>query len=204
MTGAAVAPLEFAQVRLTAEALARAFDDSPIVRYLIPKDRPRLIGMRAMFISGLLDAYHHGEAWVATDDDTIVGAGIWLPPGAFPPTTGRQMRQLLHLIAVAPVAPMALPRSLRYLRRVEAAHPHDEHWYLATLGVDPEHQGRGHGNRLLEAVLPKVDAAGLPTYLETDKERNLAYYRRFGFEEVEQLHPVEGAPPSWTMWRDPR
>lgn len=204
MSGAAIAPLAFSQIRLTSEALARAFDDSPIVQYLIPKDRPRTIGLRAMFNAALIDAYHHGEAWVATDDGTIVGGGIWLPPGSFPPNPRRQTRQLLHLIAVAPVAPLALPRSLRYLRRVEAAHPQVEHWYLSTLGVDPEYQGRGHGNRLLGAVLPKVDEAGLPTYLETDKERNLAYYRRFGFEELEALHPVEGAPPSWTMWRDPR
>lgn len=202
MAEAGVAPLQYAQVRLTAEALARAFDDSPIVRYLIPKDRPRTVGMRATFISSLLDAYKHGEAWVATEDDEIVGAAVWLPPGGFPPTTGRQVRQLMHLLAVAPVAPRALPRSLRYLRRVEAVHPHAEHWYLSVLGVDPEHQGRGWGGRLLEAVLPKVDEVGQPVYLETDKERNLAYYRRFGFELTEELFPVEGAPPTWTMWRD--
>jgi ribosomal protein S18 acetylase RimI-like enzyme len=204
MTGAEVAPLEYARIRLAAEALTRAFDDSPIVRYLIPKDRSRTVGLRAMFISALVDAYKHGEAWVATHEDTVVGAAIWLPPGAFPPGSGRQFRQLLHLLVVAPVAPLALPRSLRYLRRVEAVHPHGDHWYLSTLGVDPDHQGRGHGQRLLDRVLPKADEAGMPTYLETDKERNLAYYRRFGFEEIEQLHPVEGAPPTWTMWRDPR
>ena len=204
MPEAGVAPLQYAQIRLAAEALARAFDDSPIIRYLIPKDRPRTVGMRATFIAGLLDAYKHGEAWIATADDEIVGAAIWLPPGGFPPTAGRQLRQVLHLLAVAPVAPLALPRSLRYLRRVEAVHPHEEHWYLSVLGVDPAHQGRGWGGRLLDTVLPKVDEAGLPAYLETDKERNLAYYRRFGFELVEQIHPVAGGPPTWTMWRDAR
>ncbi len=204
MTEAAITRLRYAQIRLAAEALARAFDDSPIVRYLIPKDRPRTIGARATFIAALVDADKHGEAWVATSGDEIVGAAVWSPPGGFPPSTGRQLRQLLHLLAVAPAAPRALPRSLRYLRRVEAVHPHDEHWYLSVLGVDPTYQGQGWGSRLLEAVLPRIDEAGLPVYLETDKERNLAYYRRFGFELVEQIHPVEGAPPTWTMWRDAR
>jgi ribosomal protein S18 acetylase RimI-like enzyme len=204
MSAVDVVPLRYAQIRVTAEALARAFDDSPIVCYLIPKDRPRVVGLRALFIAGLVDAYKHGEAWVATVDESVVGAGVWLPPGAFPPSSGRQFRQLLHLLAVAPVAPLALPRSLRYLRRVEAAHPTDEHWYLATLGVDPQHQGEGHGGRLLDAVLGKVDEIGLPAYLETDKERNLAYYQRFGFAERDQLFPAKDAPPTWTMWREPR
>jgi len=199
-----VVPLRYSQIRVTAEVLARSFDDSPIFRYLLPKERPRTIGMRALFIAGLVDAHKHGEAWIAQDDDAIVGAGVWLPPGAFPPSYGRQLRQLVHLGAVAPVAPFALPRSLRYLRRVEEVHPHDEHWYLATLGVDPDHQGRGHGNRLLDTVLAKIDEVGLPVYLETDKERNLAYYQRFGFTERDELHPAKDGPPTWTMWRDAR
>jgi GNAT superfamily N-acetyltransferase len=159
--------------------------------------------MRGFFIGGLVDAFKHGEAWVATVDGTVVGAGAWLPPGAYTPGAGRQGRQALHLLAVSPMAPGALFRSLRYLRAVEAVHPKDEHWYLATLGVDPPHQGKGYGGRLLDAVLPRTDEGGMPTYLETDKERNLAFYARYRFTETGTVTPVEGAPPTWTMWRDP-
>lgn len=198
-----IRPLQFAQIRVTAEVLARAFDDSPIMTYLLPRDRARTIGMRAFFIGGLVDAHKHGEAWVAIIDDEIVGGAIWLSPGSYPPRTGRQLRQLTHLLAVAPVAPLGLVRSLRYLRQVEAVHPKTEHWYLATLGVDPPHQGKGYGTRLLEAVLPRADEIGDPAYLETDKERNLAYYARHRFTETDQLFPLDGGPPTWTMWRDP-
>jgi GNAT superfamily N-acetyltransferase len=198
-----VQPIAFAQIRVTAEVLARAFDDSPIMTYLLPRDRARTIGMRAFFIGGLVDAYKHGEAWVVTVDGEIAGGAIWLSPGSYPPGIGRQVRQLVHLLAVAPVAPTALIRSLRYLRKVEAVHPKTEHWYLATLGVDPPHQGRGYGTRLLDVVLPRADQLGVPTYLETDKERNLAYYARHRFEETDQLSPAAGGPPTWTMWRDP-
>lgn len=197
-----VEPLRQSQIRVTAEVLARAFHDSPIMTYLIPRDRARTIGMRAFFIAALLDADRHGEAWVATVADEIVGAAIWMPPGSYPPGVRRQARELLHLLAVAPVAPAALVRSLRYLRKVEAVHPTDEHWYLATLGVDPPHQGRGYGHRLLDVVLPRADAAGFPVYLETDKERNLAYYARHRFAETGRLVPVADGPPTWTMWRD--
>ncbi|MGZ4675445.1 MAG: GNAT family N-acetyltransferase [Acidimicrobiia bacterium] len=197
-----VSPLQLAQIRVTAEVLTRAFEDSPIMEYLLPKPRPRVIGMRAFFIGGLVDAIKHAEAWVATVDGAVVGGAVWQPPGAYPPGAGRQFRQMLHLLAVAPVAPFALVRSLRYLRVVEAVHPKAEHWYLATLGVDPSHQGKGYGTRLLEPVLARVDEMGLPTYLETDKERNLAYYARFRFAETDQLFPAASGPPTWTMWRE--
>ncbi len=195
--------MQHAQIRTTAEVLTRAFDDSPIMQYLIPKDRARIIGMRAFFIAGLVDAHKHGEAWVATEDDVVVGGAVWLPPGAYPPSPGRQSRQMLHLIAVAAIAPLSLVRTVRYLRVVEAEHPTATHWYLATLGVDPSRQGRGYANQLLEVVLRRTDEVGLPTYLETDKEHNLAYYARHQFTEIDRIEPVTGAPPTWTMWREP-
>jgi GNAT superfamily N-acetyltransferase len=200
---AEISPLQFSQIRVSAEVLARSFDDSPILRHLIPRDRARTVTMRAFFIAGLADAHKHGEAWVATVDGAIVGAAVWLPPGSYPPGWSRQARQLLHLVAVAPVAFGSIFRSLRYLRAVESLHPEAKHWYLATLGVDPDHQGRGYGTRLLDAVLPRTDEAGLPTYLETDKARNLAYYARRRFQEMDKIFPAVGAPPTWTMWREP-
>jgi len=195
--------MQYAQIRVCAEVLARAFDDSPIMRHLIPRDRARTVGMRAFFIAALVDAHKHGEAWVAAVDGTTVGVAVWLPPGSYPPGWARQTRQLAHLAAVAPIAIGSLFHSLRYLRAVESLHPTAQHWYLETLGVDPDHQGRGYGTRLLNAVLPRTDEAGIPTYLETDKERNLAYYARHRFTEMEKIFPVAGAPPTWTMWREP-
>ena len=33
---------------------------------------------------------------------------------------------------------------------------------------------------------------------------NVAYYQRFGYELIETLNPIEGAPTYYTMWRTPR
>jgi len=47
---------------------------------------------------------------------------------------------------------------------------------------------------------PKVSAA-------TSRRRdwtNVAYYQRFGYELIETLNPIEGAPTYYTMWRTPR
>ena len=43
----------------------------------------------------------------------------------------------------------------------------------------------------------------MPAYLESSKERNVAYYARHGFRVREELDLPRG-PRVWLMWRDPR
>lgn len=199
-----ISPLDPARIRAAADMLVRAFDDGPIMRYLMPREPVRARGMRRFFRAGITDALPFGEVWAATLGGAVVGAGVWLPPGGFPPSNARKIRQVATVVPAGLLAPASLVRSVRYQRPIERAHPHHaDHWYLAILGVDPAHQGRGVGSQLLTEVLPRADASGLPVYLETDKERNLAFYARHRFELVDTLHPAADGPPTWTMWRDP-
>jgi GNAT superfamily N-acetyltransferase len=169
-----IAPLERTQRRAAADVLVRAFDDSPIMRYLLPGESLRVRGLGAFFGAAINDALPFGEVWAATIDGVVVGSAVWLP------------------------------RSLRYLTKVERVHPKEPHWYLGLLGVDLPLQGQGIGTRLLEAVLPRIDESGEAAYLETDKERNIPYYARHRFELVDTLHPAADGPPTWTMWRAAR
>jgi N-acetylglutamate synthase-like GNAT family acetyltransferase len=59
------------------------------------------------------------------------------------------------------------------------------------------------GGKLLAPVLARADADGLPAYLETQKEENLAFYGRHGFEVVQEVR-LPSAPPIWAMQRTPR
>jgi ribosomal-protein-alanine N-acetyltransferase len=55
-----------------------------------------------------------------------------------------------------------------------------------TIGVDPEHQGRGVGGALLRALLARADELRATTFLEvrTDNETAIALYRKHGFEII--------------------
>jgi GNAT superfamily N-acetyltransferase len=105
---------------------------------------------------------------------------------------------------VVPLLARATKRrnAVRLLDAVTAAHPHEEHWYLAMLATDPLWQGRGVGGSLLQAILSIADEQGVPTYLETHRESNLAYYRRWRFELTTTL-ALPGCPRMWTMTRPP-
>ena len=179
--------------------LARAFEDDPVAMHLIPSVRRRPGGLRAFFrIQMTHDLLPFGG--VFTTDDRG-GAALWAPPGK-PPPLG--LRMVLNLLPVAPyVAGRHFGRTLRTLAQIEAIHPKEPHWYLATLGTDPRRQGQGIGSALLQPVLRRCDAEGVRAYLESSKEQNVPFYRRHGFEVTGRVELPDG-PPVWTMWRDPR
>jgi predicted N-acetyltransferase YhbS len=70
--------------------------------------------------------------------------------------------------------------------------------------ADPAIQRSGVGTMLMEHGLEQINNEGVGGYLETQKEDNLAYYRRFGYELRTTLRPVKNGPPLYTMWRNPR
>jgi len=194
-------------VRLATEAdvagmcamLARAFDDDPVACYLVPSAWRRGPALRAFFRLQLINDHHLAFGGVFTTDDHA-GTATWAPPGK-PRMTG--VRALLGVLPLAPYyAGPALPRALRFLAQLEAAHPREPHWYLATLGTEPALQGRGIGSDLLAPVLARCDADGMRAYLESSKEANIAFYRRHGFEVTAELR-TEGGPTLWQMWREP-
>lgn len=90
-------------------------------------------------------------------------------------------------------------------KMMDAHHPKTPpHAYLWFLGVRPDAQGLGVGSRMLAHGLARVDAKGLPAYLESSSPANVPLYRRHGFEVVEVLKARPDAPEMWAMWREAR
>ena len=82
-------------------------------------------------------------------------------------------------------------------------HPTELHWYLPLIGVDPAHQGRGHGDALMRYVLEQFDREKRPAYLESTNTRNISLYRRHGFEELGTIQ-AGSSPTLVPMLRRPR
>jgi GNAT superfamily N-acetyltransferase len=118
-----------------------------------------------------------------------------------PPVGLAQFGEMLGAFRAMILRPAGLRDGMKYLMAIEQVHPRDPTWYLLLLVVDPLVQRGGIGTRLQVPVLEVADREGVDCYLETQKPENLAYYRRFGYEVVEELRPVLGGPPLWTMRR---
>ena len=131
-------------------------------------------------------------------------AAVWMPFAAIKEPSSllddlKMARPMLSATGFSRIG-----RLLQIRAAMDRNHPMDrEHIYLWFLGVTPPLQGMGIGSRLLRAGLNRADEAGLPAYLETGTTRNVALYRRHGFEVIHEAPPGKGAPVMWHMWREP-
>ncbi|MCU1463854.1 MAG: acetyltransferase family protein [Acidimicrobiales bacterium] len=183
--------------------LTRAFADDPLPTFVATSDRRRPAVIRSFLAPIARDAIPFHHAYAAVDRNGVRGVAAWLPPGAYPPSLARQLRQLPGLLHIAALVPRRMSFVFQALGELARTHPKEPHWYLALLAVDPSHQGRGIGRKLIAPVLQLADTEGLPAYLETTKAANVAWYRGAGFDVVDELH-VGAGPPIWTMQREPR
>ena len=186
-----------ADVPPLAAALARAFDDDPVMTWVFPDPRTRTDRMARLF--ALLLRTHHlrrGEIWAA---DGWTGAAAWCAPDQWRVPIGQQAR---NMVPVVRLIGFGLFTRLRGLVEAEHHHPTAPHWYLGVLGVDPDHQGTGVASALMRPVLERCDTEGLPAYLESSTQANLAFYSRHGFEVRDKIALGSG-PSIWGMWREP-
>ncbi|MDW3216596.1 MAG: GNAT family N-acetyltransferase [Ilumatobacteraceae bacterium] len=179
-----------------ARTASRAFVDDPVMRWLVPDDEEYERDHRLLF-------GNIARRWLATDslwctDDVAAVAG-WIPPGR-PEVDPEGIVQVEH-------PEWRLARFAALGEAMGANTPPEPHWYLNMLATHPDWQRQGMGGALMRVVFEIADAEGLPCYLETETEVNVAYYRRHGFEvrtewDV-QTDDSEG-PHMWGMLRPAR
>lgn len=182
-----------ADVPALAGALARAFHDDPVAEFAHPRPATRERRL-AWFFTGRLRTLLADELCFC--DAERRGAALWAAPDRWHVPAGEALRLLRLLNRRAPLLAAGFGR-------VERLHPREPHFYLAALGVEPAAQGRGLGSRLLQPMLERCDREGVPAYLESSKERNVAFYGRHGFRVTGETRFPLG-PTLWLMWRDPR
>lgn len=177
-------------------SLALAFADDPVMCWFFPDPDTRQAGLGGYFTTLFTRQYvRHGVC-----ERTADAAAFWMAPQAQDKVVpdAQTLRELAE-----PLGDRAEP----FRRSVEAAAanvPPEPHWYLAVIGADPVAQGRGQGAALLRSGLARADAEGLPVYLESSKEANLAVYGHFGFEVLEEVRLPEDGPALWVMRRGAR
>lgn len=200
--GATIRPMRLADRPEATATTARAFTIDPMFGYFT---RGRLHAHRTLprLIGGFVDDLAaHGTSWVVEDHDGVMGISGWCAPGTVP--RGLRRDAAIAAKATPEAARVAHPiTGLGLLAALERHHPTQPHWYLALLAVDPERQGRGLGSALIKPGLDRADDDGLPAYLETQKEANVSWYHRHGFDLTRTIEH-RGAPPVWCLTRAPR
>jgi ribosomal protein S18 acetylase RimI-like enzyme len=172
------------QLNAAAETLAEAFWDDPLMHIVAPDEVKRRSAGPWFFETSIKYGMRWGE--VSCNDDASAVA-VWFPPGQ---TDISMLRMLWVGMAAMPVK-VGFNGMLRFMKALpvtEKLHKAVEgpHWYLMAIGTRTAAQGTGLGSALLEIGTSQADSAGLPCYLETGTESNVAFYSKRGFEVVGQ------------------
>jgi ribosomal protein S18 acetylase RimI-like enzyme len=171
------------QLEAAIETLSEAFHDDPLSHLMAPDESRRRDVTRAMGRFVVRYGLRWGRVWTNEDASAVA---IWLPPGT-PFSTVNALRAGMGSFLVR-VGLAGARRMMATLSITERLHKsvHEPHWYLMTIGTRPDRQGQGHGSRLIEEGTSRADAAGVPCYLETATETNVAYYEKRGFAVIGQ------------------
>ena len=203
MRAAAETPVQAGAADLdeVAATLADAFAVDPLMDWFLRAD-----GRRDAVRLGLFEDLVRHEGFPRGRIDRPTGGGaaaIWMPFEWLRPTPFlTELRGLPSMLRATGLARFGRLAAIR--RDMDAHHPTDRrHAYLWFLGVAPAAQGRGVGSALLRAANARLDAERLPAYLETATTRNVALYRRHGYEVISEHKARADAPPMWSMWREP-
>ncbi|MEV0260730.1 GNAT family N-acetyltransferase [Streptomyces sp. NPDC050617] len=191
-----VRPATGEDVPAAVRTLTRAFADYVYTRHVVAADdhESRVGRIDELFLSRIGLAY--GRVWVA---DECRAVAAWTTPEQ-DPSPG--------FAEIGPrIAELAGDRAAAYEAAEAALAPHrptEPVWFLATVGVDPDAQGRGLGSAVLRPGLRAAEEAGHPAFLETASERNVRFYERLGFTVTAEVPLPDGGPRTWCMRREAR
>jgi GNAT superfamily N-acetyltransferase len=176
------------------DTIALAFVADPVTRWVWPHAHQYLSAMPRFIRAFGGAAFAHGGAFCS---DEYAGAALWLPPGIH--ADEKRLGELMESTA----SPDSREAGPAIFEQMANYHPKEPHWYLPLIGVDPAHQGRGHGDALMRFALERFDRERVPAYLESTNPRNISLYRRHGFEPIGSIQ-VASSPTLVPMLRRSR
>ena len=194
--------LNKSHIKPATEVLTRAFRNDPMSKYFFADELKREKRLPHLFQYILSYCVRYGEVYATSSD--LEGIAAWLTSDNHPMAFWRLIRSV----------PLSIMLSfgreggarMRYLGEyIDAVHKRlapFEHWFLQTIGVDPQFKGKGYAGRLLRPMFARIDEEGLPCYLETLDEANVPLYEHFGFRVLEKSTIPETKLTNWAMLRE--
>lgn len=186
--------IDKAELDRCSQTLARAFEDYALMRHFIDSDdQERRIGAyQDLFLRRV--GMTAGHVWSADGGRAVA---VWTAPdmtdpaAVFSPLADEFARLSGSRVEVMEASEAIMAQS----------RPAEPCWFLGTVGVHPDHQGRGLARAVIEPGLERAAREGLPAFLETSSENNVSIYQRLGFEVTASYDLPFDGPRTYAMMR---
>jgi ribosomal protein S18 acetylase RimI-like enzyme len=194
--------LDKSHIRPAAEMLSRAFRDYPLLQYCFPDELEREKVAPYFFQFILYYGIRYGDTYATSPN--LEGVALWIPSDNYPVTFWKLIRSV-PLSVIFGLGRYGGGRMRHIGEHIDAVHQRlapFKHWFLQTIGVDPQFQGKGYAGKVLRPMFFRIDGEDLPCYLETLDEQNVQLYEHFGFKVVEKATIPKTSLTNWAMLRD--
>jgi ribosomal protein S18 acetylase RimI-like enzyme len=162
--------------------LTEAFDDNKSVNYVVKQDDRRVERIKDLMEYSFNVCNAFGEVWIS--DDQQACALILFPD---------QKRTSIHTLvwdlklALSVIGVSRVSQVLKREAMIKSNHPKKPISYLWFIGVKCQRQQEGIGSAFIKEVIDECERLKRPIYLETSMEKNLPFYKKFGFEIFHSL-----------------
>jgi GNAT superfamily N-acetyltransferase len=191
--------LRRAELGEAAHLIGRGMCDNPaIVRvFRITDAERRARALERFFVPVLGGLHRRGLIYGAYREGSLVGVCGMTRPACCRPTVLEKFDVVPSVLLGNPARTIlrVMTWAGEWARR-DLAQPH---WHLGPVAVDPQVQGQGVGTAMLTAFCSRMDDLSMLSYLETDKCKNVRFYRKLGFDVVAEAEVL--GVPNWFMSR---
>jgi hypothetical protein len=164
------------------EILSKAFDENKSVNYIVPQDSKRSSRIRALMDYSYDVCSAFGKVYLTEDDN---GCALVVYPEKKKTTLTSVFSDFKFIFKSIGIT--NIKKAMQREAVVKKQHPDGLLCYLWFIGTDPSQQGKGIGTTLLHQIITDSEAEKRIICLETSTQKNIAWYKQFGFEIYNQL-----------------
>ena len=189
-------------IKQAARVLTESFQQYPLLVQKYPDESQRNKAAYYFFLVIVGYGIRWGEVYAASP--WMEGVAVWYRSERFP-MRFRKILRSVPLSALLGFPWSGVGRLQKASDFVEARHQRTapaEHWFLDSVGVLPQYQGKGYGGKLIRAMLVRTDRESLPVYLDTMDEADVRRYEHFGFKVIDKSPVPKTNLINWSMLRE--